>query len=318
VAGATNARGYTDTGTADRRGDTGSGNANAWEYSQRPRTGGTMARGGDTGNARQDPGGAKERKEGIAESRPDRPGGPADGEDTEIADLARLKQRQEAERKAAEDELRAQRAKALEDVAARSGLGGFGLSGASASMRNDTARVQDRNNTLALADLDKRQRDEQFQQVQRDAVLNDLEAAEGVDLDGDGDIAGMTPEEWEKENNPDKPKGGKKEDDRTISGKAVDAVNAVAEAFGVSGGAIREVASTDDLPDGAFKMPRNILEELGLLEFEDAFYMTPDGKLYYVADAAPAEDGGESMTDEQRAAMMRDLRDNGYLDGSAE
>ena len=119
---------------------------------------------------------------------------------TPLDDLARLRADQAATRKATEEQLAANRAQALQDVAARSGLGGLGLSGASASLLADTGRVQDRNAVLARAELDSAQRDDEWQAVQRNAVLSDLEAADGVDYNGDGRIGGTTQQEQTRSN----------------------------------------------------------------------------------------------------------------------
>lgn len=112
----------------------------------------------------------------------------AEGDD--LDQLARSRLEREKERKAAADELAAGKQKALAQGAARAGLGGFGLSGASATLQSDIGRTQDRSATLAMAQLDRGQRDEDFLAIQRQAALDDLEDAQGKDLDGDGKVAG--------------------------------------------------------------------------------------------------------------------------------
>lgn len=121
----------------------------------------------------------------------------AEGDD--LDQLARSRLEREKERKAAADELAAGKQKALAQGAARAGLGGFGLSGASATLQSDIGRTQDRSATLAMAQLDRGQRDEDFLAIQRQAALDDLEDAQGKDLDGDGKVAGQTGAERKRE-----------------------------------------------------------------------------------------------------------------------
>lgn len=111
----------------------------------------------------------------------------------ELDDLARTRAEREKERKAAEEELRLGKQRAVQQADARAGLAGFGLSGATSAQVSNVARAQDRTATLTLADLDRRQRDEDFQAIQRKAALADLEDAYGEDIDGDGRIAGQLP-----------------------------------------------------------------------------------------------------------------------------
>lgn len=113
----------------------------------------------------------------------------AEGDD--LDQLARSRLEREKERKAAADELAAGKQKALAQGAARAGLGGFGLSGASATLQSDIGRTQDRSATLAMAQLDRGQRDEDFLAIQRQAALDDLEDAQDRDLDGNGMVSGV-------------------------------------------------------------------------------------------------------------------------------
>jgi hypothetical protein len=128
------------------------------------------------------------RAEMAANAKDTPMGGTAD-----IDELARTRAERERERRAAEEELRLGKQRAIQQADARAGLGGFGLSGATSAQLSNVARAQDRTATLTLADLDRRQRDEDFQAVQRRAALDDLEDAQGRDLDGDGLIAGEKP-----------------------------------------------------------------------------------------------------------------------------
>jgi hypothetical protein len=89
------------------------------------------------------------------------------------------------------DELASSKAKQLQNAASTSGLGGFGLSGASATLQADTARVADRSNALALADFKAKEGLNAFNEIKRKAVIADLEEAEGRDIDGDGKYPGQ-------------------------------------------------------------------------------------------------------------------------------
>lgn len=123
-------------------------------------------------------------------------GPPADPLD----ELSQMRADQAATRKATEEQLAASRAQALQDVAARSGLGRLGLSGSSAALMADTGRVQDRNAVLARAELDSAQRDDEWQAIQRQVQLRGMEEVDGVDYNGDGRIAGTTQQEQQDSN----------------------------------------------------------------------------------------------------------------------
>ncbi len=116
----------------------------------------------------------------------------------DVDDLARTRAEREKERKAAEEELRLGKQRAVQQTDARAGLAGFGQAGAPSAQLSNVARAQDRTATLALADLDRRQRDEEFQAIQRKAALDDLEEANDVDYNGDGIIAGKSAKEREQ------------------------------------------------------------------------------------------------------------------------
>jgi hypothetical protein len=116
---------------------------------------------------------------------PDKDG---DGIDDGLDDIARMRADQGRERQAREEELRVSKAKALQQADSRSGLGGFGLSGASAALKSDLSRTHDRNATLALGDLGRKQRDEEWQMKQREAAVLALEEESGSDLNGDGSV----------------------------------------------------------------------------------------------------------------------------------
>lgn len=115
-----------------------------------------------------------------------------DGDDWD--DLFDVQERQREERQALEEELASRRAEALQQADARAGLAGMGLSGASAALRGDVARVQDREADLAMANLGRQQSDEAWQQLQRSIALWDFEEEDGVDYDGDGFIGRPPPD----------------------------------------------------------------------------------------------------------------------------
>jgi hypothetical protein len=112
------------------------------------------------------------------------------GSDDDVETLAEVRARHERERKAAEEQLRVDKAKALQGAGARAGLTGLGLSGGSAALQADIGRASDRGAILTMADLGRKQSDEDFQAIQRQAAIDDLEDAQDKDLDGDGDVNG--------------------------------------------------------------------------------------------------------------------------------
>lgn len=105
-------------------------------------------------------------------------------------DVARQRLEHEQERAAREADLRAAKAEALQNAGATAGLMGLGLTGATTALQGDIARTQERGITEDLANLDRQQRDEDFQGIQRQAAIDELEADEDVDLNGDGLVAG--------------------------------------------------------------------------------------------------------------------------------
>lgn len=105
--------------------------------------------------------------------------------------IAGLSPEDQAYYQAQKQQLAATSAQDQQNVAARAGLGGMGLSGASAALGADTARVDARNSTLALGDLRGKLGDQEWQKTQRAAALDALEAETDTDYDHDGTIAGM-------------------------------------------------------------------------------------------------------------------------------
>jgi hypothetical protein len=109
-------------------------------------------------------------------------------------DLGDIDNRQERERQAFADELEARRAEAMQQAEARAGLGGMGLSGATAELTADIGRQEARAGDIAMADLARRQQKETFDDLRRQASIWVFEEEFGVDLDGDGNY-GAPPEE---------------------------------------------------------------------------------------------------------------------------
>ena len=101
-------------------------------------------------------------------------------------DLGDIDTRQERERQAFADELAARRAESMQQAEARAGLGGMGLSGATAELTSDIGRQEARAGDIAMADLARRQQKETFDELRRQASIWTFEEEFGVDLDGDG------------------------------------------------------------------------------------------------------------------------------------
>lgn len=102
--------------------------------------------------------------------------------------LAQLRLDQQKQLEAATTQLAADKARALQNAGASAGLGGLGLSGASATLQGDIRATQDRNAVTTLGQLSQQQHTEQFQQLQRQTALWDTEQAENLDIDKDGNI----------------------------------------------------------------------------------------------------------------------------------
>jgi hypothetical protein len=118
---------------------------------------------------------------GGAAEEPDEPQGL-------FEDLGDIDTRQERERQAFADELEARRAEAMQQAQARAGLGGMGLSGATAELTADIGRQEARAGDIAMADLGRRQQQETFDDLRRQASIWAFEEEFGVDLDGDGEF----------------------------------------------------------------------------------------------------------------------------------
>lgn len=125
-------------------------------------------------------------------------------------DVTDIDARQERERQAFADELAARKAEQQQQAEARAGLGGMGLSGATAELTADIGRQAERAGDIAMADLGRRQQQETFDELRRQASIWTFEEEFGVDLDGDGN-EGAPPtqqERGEAPGAPDPTKGG--------------------------------------------------------------------------------------------------------------
>lgn len=109
-------------------------------------------------------------------------------------DVTSIDARQERERQAFADELAARKAEEIQRTEARAGLGGMGLSGATSELVGDVARQAERAGDIAMADLGRRQQQETFDELRRQASIWAFEEEFGVDLNGDGSY-GAPPEE---------------------------------------------------------------------------------------------------------------------------
>lgn len=143
-----------------------------------------------------------------------------EGREDDVTDIARarLDAEQARERNALSSELAANRARDLMELRARAGLSGAGLSGATSAQLGDANRAYDRNDTLAMSNLGRTQRNEgradrqlavaekradadtAFTAAKRKIVTDEYEDSMGADIDGDGKYAGLTPEEWARRN----------------------------------------------------------------------------------------------------------------------
>lgn len=209
---------------------------------------------------------ADRKRQEIIDRARDRHGKDKDGDgyDDDLGDIARMRAEQGAERKAREDELRVSKEKALQQADARSGLGGFGLSGASAALRSDLGRQHDRNAAITMGDLGRRQRDEEWKIRQREVALWELEAEMDRDLDGDGKVAGVKVGGTIGDGDPTNDGGAaptpEKEKDRSPGRVANDIITGIgrgaADLFGRGAGAREQQAQegalhTPDAPEGA-------------------------------------------------------------------
>ena len=125
-------------------------------------------------------------------------------------DVTDIDARQERERQAFADELAARKAEQQQQAEARAGLGGMGLSGATAELTADIGRQAERAGDIAMADLGRRQQQETFDELRRQASIWAFEEEFNVDLDGDGN-EGAPPtqqERGEAPGAPDPTKGG--------------------------------------------------------------------------------------------------------------
>lgn len=170
--------------------------------------------------------------------------------DGDLNDLVDMREQHQREIEAAREEQRVQRAKGLMDVRARSGVAGLGLSGATSALEGDFSRSRDRADLLAIAEMREGQRDEEWKSLQRQIALEDLEAATGQDLDGDGD------------------EGGARDDSGSAREGVPADVDKAAEKMGATGGEALDDLTKDDVK----KMPR-LPDEVSSYDLENDWTM---------------------------------------------
>lgn len=139
----------------------------------------------------------------ATDTEEEKPSGPQD-EQGLFDDLEDINERQKQEREAFADELESRKAEAEMAAQARAGLGGMGLSGATTALVGDVGRQEERAGDIAMADLARRQQQETFDDLRRQASIWAFEEEFGQDLDKDG-IAG--------------PPSGEGEDDDLFGGR---------------------------------------------------------------------------------------------------
>jgi hypothetical protein len=91
---------------------------------------------------------------------------------------------------AAREQYDADAARHQQDIGARAGMGGFGLFGGTSTALADASRADTRNETTGLADLKRKIGDDHYNDLRRQALLDDAEDSLDEDVDGDGDVGG--------------------------------------------------------------------------------------------------------------------------------
>jgi hypothetical protein len=177
-------------------------------------------------------------------------------------DVTDIDARQERERAAFADELAARKAEQQQQAEARAGLGGMGLSGATAELTADIGRQAERAGDIAMADLGRRQQQETFDELRRQASIWTFEEEFGVDLDGDGNY-GAPPEE-----------------EPVAEGEEGDATAAPTRRKGSASNPI-EVKNRESLPETA-EAAKDETGDFMFTEDGERLFVDEDGK-YYVA-----------------------------------
>lgn len=206
---------------------------------------------------------------GGAAEEPDEPQGL-------FEDLGDIDTRQERERQAFADELEARRAEAMQQAQARAGLGGMGLSGATAELTADIGRQEARAGDIAMADLARRQQQETFDDLRRQASIWTFEEEFGVDLDGDGNYG--TPPEKEPETFEDSVADAERKN-KEARQKRKETQDAMSEKIGQDVGAVEDTDNPLDVIS-----PMN--EDMGTYESDTGatwrVYRRPDGTFFKV------------------------------------
>lgn len=211
-------------------------------------------------------------------------GGGFNTPESDVGDLASLQQQHDRERAAAEHQLEASKAQALQTTAAKSGAAGFGLSGASAALQGDVGRASDRNSVLTMADLRGKQNDENFAELQREVALNDAEEADDTDFNKDGFINGVKVGGKIGDHNPDNNPATTPQGQHQQSRAAVDAARA-----GMSGDGgdlspfTGDVSNAEDLKAAGITFDGDDARHESLNGIDYVVVRGSDGKLYKFA-----------------------------------
>lgn len=177
-------------------------------------------------------------------------------------DVTDIDARQERERQAFADELAARKAEQQQQAEARAGLGGMGLSGATAELTADIGRQAERAGDIAMADLGRRQQQETFDELRRQASIWTFEEEFGVDLNDDGHY-GAPPEE-----------------EPVAEGEQGDAAAAPTRRKGSASNPIK-VKNRESLPETA-EAAKDETGDFMFTEDGERLFVDEDGK-YYVA-----------------------------------
>lgn len=233
------------------------------------------------------------------------------GGESDVGDLASLKQQHDRERDAAQHDLAASKAQALQTAAAKSGAAGFGLSGASAALQGDVGRAADRNAVLTMADLRGKQNDENFAELQREVALNDAEEADDTDYNKDGLINDVKVGGKVGDHNPDNNPASDPADQRNQDRANLDKVRTSLRMNGDGGDFSPYTGTVDDaqaLKDAGLGFKAN---DARLEGGTGDYYLVvrgDDGKLYkFAVDDADAIAGGSGSGYDVGARILHAL-----------
>jgi len=225
-----------------------------------------QAGGGDLASVTPD---RQPQLEGAPAKEPDEPQGL-------FEDLGDIDTRQERERQAFADELEARRAEAMQQAQARAGLGGMGLSGATAELTADIGRQEARAGDIAMADLARRQQQETFDELRRQASIWGFEEEFGVDLDGDG-VEGSPSGQEPK--TPEESAADAERKNREVEQERKSSQSAMSEKIGTD-------VNSVDTPSSPLDLASPLNEDMGTYQDDAGFtwrvYRRPGGSFFKV------------------------------------